>query len=664
MRRTSRLLILGALACAILVPNASAATGDLAFQSCQSNATVAGQSCTVQAGLLERVSNITISPDGKSAYGVALLSDALVVFDRNTTSGALTIKSGSAGCFVNSTIGACTVVSDLTLDGIHDIAISPDGKSLYAASSNSDTLVSFIRNTTTGALTVSGCLSNSALGGSCVQQPGLLDEVAVVTISPDGKNVYAVSAVTASPNGSGVISTYSRDATTGALTYNNCISSAPLGSCVVATGVFDLGFPYASKVALSPDGKTMYLIASSSASIAIFDRDATTGNLTLKSGAAGCIARAAILPQGCTILGDYLQPPTGIAVSPDGKSLYLTTGWTTEAIDTVLVFARDTTTGVLTKTNGAAGCLASAILNDCAVFNPSAQTSSDFNPAAIVVSPDNQNVYLSSSAWNTLYVFDRSATTGALTLKSGASGCFSSTILTPCTTTANLTSYVDAITVSPDGRSVYTGSVNDPNISVFARSRPPALTTVTPARGPTAGGTSVVIAGVNLDGATAVIFGGKTATITANTATSLTVTTPLHIAGAVDLIITTADGTQTSTNAFTFVLPRIKSVLVTAKPTIKIARKSITLRTITTVNRAGTIKQVVSRTIRGKARAVCMITKQVRRAGKFPITCTIGLATRNALKRGQLRLKVITTFSVPGAQAKSTTHLVTLTRRR
>ncbi len=69
MRHTSRLLILGALACAILVPNASAATGDLAFQSRQSNATVAGQSCTVPAGLLERVSNITISPDGKNAYG-------------------------------------------------------------------------------------------------------------------------------------------------------------------------------------------------------------------------------------------------------------------------------------------------------------------------------------------------------------------------------------------------------------------------------------------------------------------------------------------------------------------------------------------------------------------------------------------------------------------
>ncbi len=98
--------------------------------------------------------------------------------------------------------------------------------------------------------------------------------------------------------------------------------------------------------------------------------------------------------------------------------------------------------------------------------------------------------------------------------------------------------------------------------------------------------------------------------------------------------------------------------------TIKIARRSITLRTITTINMADTIKQVVSRTIRGKARAVCMITKQVRRAGKFPIACTIGLTTRNALKRGQLRLKVITTFSVTGAQAKSTTHLVTLARRR
>ncbi len=98
--------------------------------------------------------------------------------------------------------------------------------------------------------------------------------------------------------------------------------------------------------------------------------------------------------------------------------------------------------------------------------------------------------------------------------------------------------------------------------------------------------------------------------------------------------------------------------------TIKIARRSITLRTITTINMAGTIKQVVSRTIGGKARAVCMITKRFTRAGKFPIACTIGLTTRNALKRGQLRLKVITTFSDTGAQVKSTTQRGTLARRR
>ena len=55
----------------------------------------------------------------------------------------------------------------------------------------------------------------------------------------------------------------------------------------------------------------------------------------------------------------------------------------------------------------------------------------------------------------------------------------------------------------------------------------PTVTTVSPATGPTTGGTSVTITGTNFTGATAVTFGGTAATsFTVNSATSITATTP------------------------------------------------------------------------------------------------------------------------------------------
>lgn len=49
---------------------------------------------------------------------------------------------------------------------------------------------------------------------------------------------------------------------------------------------------------------------------------------------------------------------------------------------------------------------------------------------------------------------------------------------------------------------------------------------ISPNQGSTSGGTSVTITGVNLAGATAVHFGSRTATITANTPTMISVIDP------------------------------------------------------------------------------------------------------------------------------------------
>ncbi|OYW21524.1 MAG: hypothetical protein B7Z52_00740, partial [Burkholderiales bacterium 12-64-5] len=77
----------------------------------------------------------------------------------------------------------------------------------------------------------------------------------------------------------------------------------------------------------------------------------------------------------------------------------------------------------------------------------------------------------------------------------------------------------------------------------------PTVTSLATTSGPTAGGTTVVITGTNLSAATGVKFGTTSATgLTANTATSITVTAPAGSAGTVDVTVTTAGGTS-ATNA-------------------------------------------------------------------------------------------------------------------
>ncbi|MBD9544758.1 cadherin-like beta sandwich domain-containing protein [Ensifer sp. ENS04] len=93
-------------------------------------------------------------------------------------------------------------------------------------------------------------------------------------------------------------------------------------------------------------------------------------------------------------------------------------------------------------------------------------------------------------------------------------------------------------------------------ITVNRAPSPPSATSVNPASGPAAGGTSVVISGNDFTGATAISFGGTAAaSFTVDSATQITATTPAHAAGSVDLAVTTPGGTSTLTNAYTYIPP-------------------------------------------------------------------------------------------------------------
>src|SRR5207247_1482356 len=76
----------------------------------------------------------------------------------------------------------------------------------------------------------------------------------------------------------------------------------------------------------------------------------------------------------------------------------------------------------------------------------------------------------------------------------------------------------------------------------------PALTGASPDGGSTAGGTTVTIIGTGLAGATGVRFGTAAATITADSSTQITVTTPPGT-GTVEITVTTPAGTSKITAA-------------------------------------------------------------------------------------------------------------------
>ena len=90
-----------------------------------------------------------------------------------------------------------------------------------------------------------------------------------------------------------------------------------------------------------------------------------------------------------------------------------------------------------------------------------------------------------------------------------------------------------------------TSAINAPTDSFTFSVPSPTVTTLSPASGPTVGGTSVTITGTNFTGATQVRFGAVPATtFTVNSDTSVTATSPSEAPGIVDLSVTTGSGTS------------------------------------------------------------------------------------------------------------------------
>jgi len=95
---------------------------------------------------------------------------------------------------------------------------------------------------------------------------------------------------------------------------------------------------------------------------------------------------------------------------------------------------------------------------------------------------------------------------------------------------------------------------------IFSAIPTPVVSSITATAGPTSGGTQVGLTGSNLAGATGVSFGGRAASFTVTSSTSMTATAPSGT-GTVDITVTTPYGTSAANPAdrYTYVAPPVVS---------------------------------------------------------------------------------------------------------
>ncbi len=98
----------------------------------------------------------------------------------------------------------------------------------------------------------------------------------------------------------------------------------------------------------------------------------------------------------------------------------------------------------------------------------------------------------------------------------------------------------------------------------------PAVTSITPSSGPTAGGTSVTITGTGFTGATTVRFGSVAAMFALKSSTKIVAVAPAQSAGTRDITVKTPGGTSAAVTAdrFTYVAaPKVTAISPSSGPT-------------------------------------------------------------------------------------------------
>ena len=342
------------------------ATGELAFRSCFSDTGAEGCSVPGDAAL-NSPREIAVSADNRSVYVAASQDSSITHFIRDPADGSLEYQ----GCFADTAASGCTVPADAALQGATGVAVAEDDNSVYVTSPGDDSISRFTRGEN-GSLSYEECFADTAAAGCTVPVNSALDGAFGVAVSPDNASVYVAANVSDS------LMRFSRDPTDGDIEYQSCFADTGADGCTVpANAVLNEAFD----VAVSPNSRSVYLIAEADDSLSTFTRDPSNGGLTYE----GCFAHTSAA--GCATPGDVvLDDVVGVTVSPDGESVY-----TTATIpDAVAHFSRGSSGDLSYQ-----GCLADADAGGCAVPSDPALSGPISSPAA---SPDTRSLYVAAAS--------------------------------------------------------------------------------------------------------------------------------------------------------------------------------------------------------------------------------------------------------------------------
>lgn len=367
----------------------------------------------------ERVSAISVSQDGKTLLVTGSEGNNnsgktyLRVYARDAETGKLTLlQSFTQGEQDDPSTPAIEVNG---LNTITTLAQSKDGSSVYVAggSGSAYSLVQFSRDATTGQLSYVGVVATQGENGVS----GLDAAVSEIVLSEDGTSLYTINGVTPTDGSTGknAITFFSRDTTSGALTF--------VGS-LVGSDTIPVRSP--SGIVLSSDGTSAYISNLGNHSITVLSRDAATGSLnyvtTINKTTIAADANSAEIPKD----DRYLTGLQDIVISPDNRFVYVSSN----TQGTVSIFSRDVDTGSLTY----AGTLD--------LYNAGHIPANALSLRELVISEDGSALYVAALGSQSVLVFGRDSDSGALTYRNSVELSINT---------------VNHLAVSADGKNIYAG---------------------------------------------------------------------------------------------------------------------------------------------------------------------------------------------------------------
>jgi 6-phosphogluconolactonase (cycloisomerase 2 family) len=401
------------------------------------------------------------------SLGVLLVVGALAGMGTIPAAGAPSAAGAGVLEFIEAKSG------DLGLGGAFAVAVSPDGKHIYVAGISDDAVAAFSRNSSTGKLTFVEAEVDEVNGVDG------LEGANGVAVSPDGKHVYVIG------TSDDALAAFTRNATTGALAFIEVHKDDSEG------GTAD-GLDNASSVAVSPDGKWVYVTGNVDDALAVFRRDSTTGALTYFSvhkdevfGVDGLNGAVSVAPspdgkhvyvagilEDAVAVFEWRTPPPwylpvltyedvirdgvgdvdglsnvgSVVVSPDGKHVYTAAGTDDHA---VAVFTRNSITGALDFVQ--------------VVKDTDPGVDGLYGAQSVIVSPDGEYVYALGKFEDALAVFRRDGTSGELTFVE---------VEVDDTNGVDGLDGASEVAVSPDGEHVYVAGQSDNAVALLARRYP------------------------------------------------------------------------------------------------------------------------------------------------------------------------------------------------